>query len=260
MKEQTWLRLLGELRKRLILIFLFIAAGAVCCFFFVDRIRNILLLPTLTPRVGEFFLLFVRQFPFRELPPGGELPVKMIFLTPGEAFLADLRLSLVCSMMLVMPLILFQLVSLVMAARGGSRRGPFLLVLAVCFLFLLGLAFAYFVAFPFAINFFLGFASDDVAAEWSIARYLSFATSFLFAFGLVFQIPLLFWLLGSMGLINADFLKRHRRIAVVIILIAAAVLTPPDVFSQILMAIPLFILYECSIILVSIAQRKRAQA
>ncbi len=110
------------------------------------------------------------------------------------------------------------------------------------------------------MNFFLSFASADIGAEWSIGRYLSFATSFLFAFGLVFQIPLVFWFFGSIGVINAAFLKRHRRFAIVIILILAAVLTPPDVFSQVLMAIPLFILYECGILLVSFAQRRRAGA
>ena len=128
--------------------------------------------------------------------------------------------ALVCGMLLVMPFILYQLVALIMAVRGKSRRGSFLLIAAVCLLFLLGLAFAYFVVFPFAMNFFLGFASADVAAEWSIARYLSFATSFLLAFGLIFQLPLLFWFLGSMGLINAAFLRRQRRFAILIIFIA----------------------------------------
>ncbi len=257
MKQETWLRLWGELRKRLILIFLIIASGAVFCYIFIDRIRNVLLLPTLTPDTIKFFQIFVRQYPYLELPADLELPVKMIFLTPGEAFMADLRLALVCGTLLVLPLILYQVVALILAVRKRSRRGPLLLIPAICLLFLLGLAFAYFVVFPFAMNFFLSFASADIGAEWSIGRYLSFATSFLFAFGLVFQIPLLFWFLGSIGLINAVFLKRHRRFAIVIILILAAVLTPPDVFSQILMAIPLLILYECGILLVSFTQRRR---
>ena len=155
---------------------------------------------------------------------------------------------------------LYQAVAIILAVSKRRRRGAFLLILAICLLFLLGLAFAYFVVFPFAMNFFLSFASADIGAEWSIGRYLSFATSFLFAFGLVFQIPLVFWFFGSIGVINAAFLKRHRRFAIVIILILAAVLTPPDVFSQVLMAIPLFILYECGILLVSFAQRRRAGA
>ena len=131
---------------------------------------------------------------------------------------------------------------------------------AICLLFLLGLSFAYLVVFPFAMNFFLGFATAELGAEWSIARYLSFATSFLFAFGLVFQIPLIFWFLGSIGVLSAAFLRRNRKFAIVIILILAAVLTPPDVFSQIMMAIPLLLLYECGILMVAIAGRRRAKA
>ncbi len=257
MKQETWLRLLGELRKRLILIILIIALGASFCYIFIDRIRNILLLPTITPDFMEFFKTFIGQFPYRDLPAGLELPVKMIFLTPGEAFMANLRLALVCGMLITLPLIIYQVVALILTVKKSRRGGALLLTVAICFLFLLGLSFAYFVVFPFAMNFFLSFASVDIGAEWSIGRYLSFATSFLFAFGLVFQIPLVFWFLGSIGVLNAAFLKRHRRFAIVIILILAAILTPPDVFSQILMAIPLYILYECGILLVTLAQRKR---
>ncbi len=259
MKKEGWLHLLGELRKRLILIMVIVASGAAFCYIFVERIRNILLLPTLTPDFIEFFGIFKSSYPYREMPADLEQPVRMIFLTPGEAFMANLRLALVCGLLITLPLVLYQLVALILAARKRRRRGSaFALTAAICLLFLLGLGFGYFVVFPFAMNFFLSFATVDIGAEWSIGRYLSFAVSFLFAFGLVFQIPLLFWFLGSIGVLNAAFLRRHRRLAIVIILILAAVLTPPDVFSQILMAIPLYILYECGILLVSFAQRKRA--
>lgn len=257
-KQEGWLRLLDELRKRLILITVVVASGAVVCYIFVERLRNILLLPTLTPDFIEFFGIFKSSYPYRDMPAGLESPVKMIFLTPGEAFMANLRLALVCGLLITLPFMLYQLVALIITVRKSRRSGAFILTAAICLLFLLGLGFAYFVVFPFAMNFFLGFATADIGAEWSIGRYLSFAVSFLFAFGLVFQIPLLFWFLGSIGVLNAAFLKRNRRFAIVIILVLAAVLTPPDVFSQILMAIPLLILYECGIVLVSFAQRKRA--
>lgn len=256
MEQEDWLRLLGELRKRLILLLLIVASGAVFCYIFIDQIRNMLLFPALTPDITLFIKTFIRQYPYFELPADLELPVKMIFLTPGEAFMANLRLALACGALITLPLTIYQVVAFILAVSKQPRCRAFLLTAATCLLFLLGLAFAYFVALPFAMNFFLGFATTDIGAEWSIGRYLSFATSFLFAFGLVFQIPLVFWFLGSIGVINAAFLKRNRRFAIVIILILAAVLTPPDVFSQILMAIPLFILYECGILLVSFAQRR----
>lgn len=260
MKQETLFRLLGELRKRLILIFLIVAGGAIFCYIFVDQIRLLLLLPTLAPDVAKFFKIFIDLYPFREMPPGLEFPVKMIFLAPGEAFMANLRLALVCGLLITLPLTLYQAVALILAVSKSRRRGALLLTVSTCLLFLLGLAFAYFAVFPFAMNFFLSFATADIGAEWSIGRFLSFSTSFLFAFGLVFQIPLVFWFLGSIGVINAAFLRRHRKFAVVFILVVAAVLTPPDVFTQVLMAVPLLILYELGILLVALAQRRRKKA
>jgi len=261
MEQKTWLRLLGELRRRLLLIFVIVLLGAVFCYIFIDRIRNILLLPTFTPDIFSFFRLFLQQYPWSGLPADLEPPVNLIFLTPGEALMADLRLALVCGVLITLPLLLYQLVAVLMSLqKKRSFWRPLFLTAAICLLFLLGLSFAYLVVFPFAMNFFLGFATAELGAEWSIARYLSFATSFLFAFGLVFQIPLIFWFLGSIGVLSAAFLRRNRKFAIVIILILAAVLTPPDVFSQIMMVIPLLLLYECGILLVAIAGRRRAKA
>ncbi len=124
-------------------------------------------------------------------------------------------------------------------------------------LFALGLSFAYYVVFPFALNFFLSFASSDLVPRFSISQYLSFAISFLFAFGLVFQLPLVFWFLGLIGVVNSSFLRRNRKFALLIIVIVSAILTPPDVFSQILMSIPLLLLYELGIMLVSFTQRNK---
>lgn len=260
MKQKTWLRLLGELRRRLLLILVIALAGAVFCYIFIDQIRNILLLPTFTPDIFSFFKLFLQQYPWSGLPADLAPPVNLIFLTPGEAFMANLRLAIVCGVLLTLPLLLYQVVAAAMVLQKKRARGAVFLTAIIWLLFLLGLSFAYFVVFPFAMNFFLGFATAEIGAEWSIARYLSFATSFLFAFGLVFQIPLVFWFLGAIGVLNAAFLRRHRKYAVVIILVLAAILTPPDVFSQIMMAIPLLLLFECGILLVAFAGRRRARA
>ncbi len=260
MEQKTWLHLLGGLRKRLVWIFLIVLSGAILCYLFINQIRNILLLPTFTPDIFSFFKLFWQQYPWKTLPADLKPPVNLIFLTPGEAFMANLRLALICGVLITLPLLLYQVVAVILTISKKSLKGAFWPVVGICLLFLLGLLFAYFVVFPFAMNFFLSFASDDIGAEWSIARYLSFATSFLFAFGAVFQIPLLFWFLGAIGVLQADFLRRNRKFAIVIVLILAAVLTPPDVFSQIMMVIPLTLLYECGILLVTFAQRRRRRA
>ena len=117
MEQKTWLRLLGELRRRLLLIFVIVLLGAVFCYIFIDRIRNILLLPTFTPDIFSFFRLFLQQYPWSGLPADLEPPVNLIFLTPGEALMADLRLALVCGVLITLPLLLYQLVAVLMSLQ-----------------------------------------------------------------------------------------------------------------------------------------------
>ncbi len=236
MDKELIIRLMEELRKRLIIVTVTVFLTAIACFVFIEEIRYFLVLP------------------------GEGLEMRMIYLTPSEALLANLRLSFTAAALITLPIILYQVVALALAISQRSRRSAILLTLAMYFMFLLGLSFSYFVVFPFALNFFLGFSAADLVAEFSIARYISFATTFLFSFGLVFQLPLVFWFLGSIGILHKEFLRRNRKFALLIIIIFAAVLTPPDVFSQVLMAIPLMLLYEIGTILVHIAQKKRARA
>lgn len=228
-------RALEELRKRLIIVTVLVFFGGVACFFYIEEIRRILVMP------------------------GEGLEMQMVFLTPQEALLANLRLSFVAGALITLPVLLYQLVALVTFLARRGRKGAFLLAFAMYILFALGLSFAYFVVFPFALNFFLSFASADLMPRFSISQYLSFATSFLFAFGLVFQLPLVFWFLGVIGVVNTAFLRRNRKFALLVIVVFSAVLTPPDVFSQVLMSIPLLVLYEFGIMLVSLTQRKKAR-
>ncbi|NLY39807.1 MAG: twin-arginine translocase subunit TatC [Firmicutes bacterium] len=232
MNSELIIRLLSELRKRLIIMAAAVLVVAVACFCFVDQIRQLLILP------------------------GKELEMKLIYLNPSEALLADLQLSLIAAAILALPFLLYQVVALILAVARRRGRAALWLSLAMYLLFALGLAFAYFVAFPFALNFFLSFSAEDLVASFSIARYLSFATSFLLSFALIFELPLVFWFLGKIGLIDTPFLRRNRKYALLIIVILAAILTPPDVFSQILMAIPLLLLYEIGILMVWVARRE----
>jgi sec-independent protein translocase protein TatC len=246
MDQETAIRLLEELRKRLIIIVVTVFMVAVACFIFIDHIRYVLMLP-------EELMIF------KQLLPEEGFKMRIIYLTPSEALMANLRLSFVASALVTLPVILYQLVALILAVSKRSRRSAIGLTVAMYILFGLGISFAYFVVFPFALNFFLGFSADDLQAEFSIARYISFAVNFLFSFGLVFQLPLVFWFLGSIGLVSPPFLRRNRKFALLIVIVFSAVLTPPDVFSQVLMTIPLMVLYEVGIILVYLTQRKRTR-
>lgn len=242
MERERLIRLFEELRVRLMIIAGAVLVVAIISFTFGDQIRNILLMPA--------------DMAYAGLEEGG-LDLQLIFLTPSEALLANLRLAFITSGIVTLPLILYQLLALAITATGKPRRSAVFLTLIMYVLFALGLSFAYFIVLPFALNFFVGFSGADLVPSFSIARYLSFTSSFLLSFGLVFQMPVLFWFLGSIGLVTTTFLRKNRKFALLIIIIFASILTPPDIFSQILMAIPLMVLYELGIFMVHLSGRKK---
>ena len=242
MERERLISLFEELRVRLMIIAGAVFLFAIISFTFSDQVRQLLLLPA--------------DMAYAGLEEGG-LDLQLIFLTPSEALLANLRLAFVTSAIVTLPLILYQLLALAIVATGKPRRSAVFLTLVMYILFAMGLSFAYFVVLPFALNFFVGFSGADLVPSFSIARYLSFTTSFMLSFGLVFQMPVLFWFLGSIGLITTGFLRKNRKFALLIIIIFASILTPPDIFSQVLMAIPLMLLYELGILMVHLSWRKK---
>ena len=242
MERKDIILLFEELRRRLVIIVVTVFIVAIVSFAFIDYVRNILLMPA--------------NMAYDSLDHEG-LDLQLIFLTPAEALLANLRLSFITSATVTLPIILYQLVALAMTVTGRTKRAAALLTVIMYILFGLGISFAYFVVLPFALNFFIGFSGQDLVPNFSIARYVSFTASFIFSFGLVFQMPVLFWFLGSLGILNTGFLRRNRKIALLIVIIFASIITPPDIFSQILMAIPLMILYELGIFMVYLAWRKK---
>jgi sec-independent protein translocase protein TatC len=125
-------------------------------------------------------------------------------------------------------------------------------------LFVGGALFGYFVVFPFGFKFFLGFANESIQALPSVKQYFSFAVKLLFAFGIVFELPVVVFFLAKMGLVTPDLLKRKRKYALLLTFVMAAILTPPDVITQLMMAGPLILLYEIGIIIARVAGRKKA--
>jgi sec-independent protein translocase protein TatC len=242
MEKNDLIRLFEELRKRLIIITVTVFVFAIISFSFSEQVRHILLIP------GDMA--------YAGLETEG-LNLQLIFLTPSEALLANIRLAFITSATITLPFILYQLLALAMSVAGRAKKTALILTMVMYILFAMGLSFSYFVVLPFALNFFIGFSGADLVPNFSIARYISFTTSFIFSFGLVFQLPVVFWFLGSIGLVNTAFLRRNRKFALLIIVIFAAILTPPDIFSQVLMAIPLMLLYELGIFMVYLASRKK---
>ena len=227
---------LQELRKRLILSFVAVGAGFALCYAFAEKIFDVLSAPLL-----------------EKMPAGGSL----IFTSVAEAFFTYMKVAFIAGLILASPFVLYQIWAFVAPGlyRHEKRYAvPF--VLAGSFFFALGIFFAYYVALPVGFKFLLGFATDFIKPLPSMKEYLSFSIKFLLAFGLVFEFPVVLVLLARIGVIDAKTLARQRKYAILLIFIFAAVLTPPDIISQVLVAIPLMGLYELSILLSKIFGKK----
>ncbi len=190
---------------------------------------------------------------------------RVIFTQVFEAFFVQVRVAFFGALMVAFPVIATQLWRFVAPGLYRREKRAFLpFLLATPFLFTAGAAFAYFVAVPVALRFLLGFQGDLGAsgvtqeALPSVGQYLTFIMQFLFAFGLSFLLPVLLLLLERAGVVTLDQLKAFRRYFIVAAFVIAAIFTPPDVVSQLLLAVPLALLYELSLVAIRITARRRA--
>ncbi len=174
---------------------------------------------------------------------------QLMFTSPSDAFMAHITLSLWGGLFLAFPVILYQVWQFVSSGLVEKEHryilifGPFSLIL-----FLIGGLFAYFVVIPISLKFLLSFSSDSIVPMIEIKNYISFVGSFILCFGVIFELPLIIMFLTKIGIATPEFLVQKRRHAIILMLIVSAILTPPDVISQLLMAVPLIVLYEISII------------
>lgn len=181
------------------------------------------------------------------IKPVGEL----VFINPTEAFWVNLKLSIIIGSYFALPVIFYQLWKFVsMGLSRHEKKNIALLAAASFFLFNTGAGFCYFLVVPWGIKFLLSYSLGLIKPLLSVNNYLSFVTTMLLSFGLIFQLPLIIGFLVRLKILTPDLLKKHRRIVIVLIFIAAAILTPTsDAFTQIALALPLLLLYEISIIL-----------
>lgn len=228
---------LEELRRRLFWVVVSLAAASVLGWFLAPRILAVLLQPA--RRAG----------------------VQLITLAPSELFLAYVKVALLAGFLLALPVLLYQVAAFAWPGLEASERRALLLLLPVgALLFLGGAAFAYTVMLGYLFQFFFGFQAPGVTPNLSVASYLAFVINLLLPFGLVFQLPVFLAVLAKLDLVSAEFLARNRKFAILVIFIVAAVLTPPDPLSQILMAVPLMGLYELSLLIVKALTRRRHRA
>jgi sec-independent protein translocase protein TatC len=231
-----------ELRRRLLMAFAALAVAFGICLYFARPIFAFLVQPLL--RAGQGKLIYTQIF---------------------EAFFVEIKVAFFAAMMLAFPVIANQIWQFVAPGLYKNEKRALLpFIFATPILFLSGAALAYYVAIPVALHFLLGFQGNlggvQQEALPAVGNYLSFVMQFLFGFGLSFLLPVLLMLLERAGLVTRSALARGRRYAWVIATIVAAVLTPPDVFSMLLLAGPLIALYELSLIAIWFTEKRRARS
>ncbi len=236
-EKKPFLSHLEELRKRLIVCAIAVGIGFVASYFFAEKIFSLLVLPLKTV-----------------MPEGDQL----IFTNLPEMFITYIKSALVTGILAAAPVIFYQL--WMFTAPGLYQKEkkyiiPF--VVSSTILFVGGALFGYFVVFPFGFKFFMGFANEYVKALPSVKQYFAFSIRLLFAFGIVFELPVIVFFLAKIGLVTPELLKRKRKYAILMTFVTAAILTPPDIITQCMMAGPLIILYEIGIFVAKLAKKKK---
>jgi len=228
--EMSLIDHLQELRRRLIISIVVVLITSSGCYFYAAELVHLI------------------------TAPAG----KLYYMNPAEAFFAYLKVSFFAGFLLALPVVLYQTWAFVVPALSKQeRKTSVFLVPASVALFFIGLTFSYMLVLPAGIKFFMGFATEDLQPLFSLGEYLSFVISFLLPFGFVFELPLFILVAAKVGLISSRFLIAKRKMVLVLSFVIGAVIAPsPDVVSQTMVAVPMLVLYESSILIVKYILRK----
>lgn len=241
MKKYTFREHLLELKKRFLIIMAFFISAFIICYYFSDDIYSFILKP------------------LAEVTSANER--KVIYTGMSEAFFTYLKLSFWAAFLIIIPVISYQLYGFISPGLLENEKTIILPALIMSpLLFYLGGFFVFYLVIPNAWQFFLSFENQNsllpIVLEARISEYLSVVMQLITAFGLAFELPIIMLVLSILGLVSAEGLKTKRRFSIVIIFIIAAIFTPPDVLSQIALAIPLIVLYEISIIICKFVENR----
>ncbi len=223
---------LSELRRRILVIFFSLFVTSAGAFYFIDKIQGWVL------RTGA--------------------GVDFVYLSPPELLMAHIRLAITMGFFVTFPLILFQVWAFIIPGIGKKQKWfLFFAIFFGTFFFFGGMIFAYFLIIPLSVDFFVGMASESVRPLFSFTSYVGFVSSILLAFGVAFELPMLVLLLTKFNLVKPKLLRKFRKYVLLGVVVLSAVLTPPDIISQLLLAGPMMLLFELSIWVSAVIYRKK---
>ena len=226
---------LTELRNRVAVVLVVFLVAVIVCYVFTDKILDYCL------AMGSVF--------------------SFIYISPSELVMAYVRISLVCGIVVAVPVILYELWAFTRPALSKTeRRYGLLSLLGGTLFFALGAYFAFRLMIPFMVQFFAAFDTrGEITASITVENYVGFLLTTAVTFGAIFEMPIAAMLLSSLGLVKAKHLKKFRKYAILLVFIVAAVITPPDVVSQILIALPMLGLYELSGLICTLIEKHQAK-
>lgn len=232
---------LRDLRKRLVVSLIAITIGFAAVYGFAEQVFALLQRPLLNA-----------------IPEGHDR--RMMFTGVAQPFIIYLKVGIFGGLILALPVILHQLWLFVAPALYQNERrymAPFIILSLLSFA--IGASFAYGIAFPFSFRYFMGYTSESIQPMISVNEYLNFVTKMILGFGLMFQLPLVMFLLAKIGIVNPGLLSRNRQWAALLIAVVSAIFTPADVVSMTVMAVPLYLLFELSILIVRFVYRGQSE-
>jgi len=239
-QDQTMMEHLEELRRVLIISLVATVIMAGVCWFFSDRILEIILQPVLA--TGN----------------------KMHYIGIMEALMTKIKLSFFLGFLAALPVILWQFWSFIMPALRKVERVYFTLFVVVSYVFFIGgILFSFYTVFSMGVKFLLHFGGEELLPMLTIGNYVSFAMMFILPFGIIFELPLAVFILAQLGVINYEWMVKKRKMAILISVVAGAVLVPsPDIITPLMMAAPMYLLFELSVSIVKITdwlKKRRAK-
>ncbi|RJQ15297.1 MAG: twin-arginine translocase subunit TatC [Nitrospiraceae bacterium] len=235
---------LYELRNRIVASLITVAVTFGFCFYNSEYIFELLTSPM------RQTLAFSLNNPYISFIPAQNPNIDLVFLAPAEAFWMHMKIAFISAFIISSPVIFWEIWKFIAPGLHSKERkyaAPF--IITATFLFLIGAMFCFFIVLPLAVDFLLNYKTQHIKPMISAEKYMDFCLKFIIAFGAIFELPVLIIFLTRMGLVTTAFLAKHRKYAILIAFVIAAILTPtPDAFNQTLMAVPILVLYEAGIL------------